>query len=171
MNSSLRSNDKGFTLTELLVSIGVVALLTGIALPALSASRKSSKDTKCITHLRQIATNMSERMHEPRRTQGSLMFVDEELVPILYCPRCPNLNENGLGGYILYSPRTFNGVAPRPLVVADQYNISKIPIARDYSKWHGWLNAGYLDGSAHKVDSQYEDSPLGSQEDLQPRNP
>ena len=70
-----RSRRSGFTVVELLVVIGIISVLLGLAFPALRTFRQEAQNVQCQSNLRQIGTIIQSYMNQHLDTPPMTDFI------------------------------------------------------------------------------------------------
>jgi prepilin-type N-terminal cleavage/methylation domain-containing protein/prepilin-type processing-associated H-X9-DG protein len=76
-----KKRHRAFSLTELIVTIGIIAALLGLLMPALTKARKVSRSTSCKARLQQLGAAMQ-------------MYLNENKTHYPKAPPLPSVNPN-----------------------------------------------------------------------------
>ncbi|MCX8495501.1 MAG: prepilin-type N-terminal cleavage/methylation domain-containing protein [Akkermansiaceae bacterium] len=155
----------GFTLVELLVVLGLIAALGGIAYPITLSIVGRSREAACVDHLRSLGVSLQIYLQEHGDTMPTLAVArsskDEEadVLDSILAPysggadafRCPaDKKEFDLTGSSYFWNSTQNGLRVSELVffgIKDRPD--KIPLVTDKEAWHpSGVNLLYADLSS-----------------------
>lgn len=141
----------GFTLTELLVVILIIAALTGISVPLIRSALQSADHAGCLSNLRQIGMGLESHlkdnnqrmpvMEAGRRSRDEDVPVLETVLAeylenddVFRCPADPEEWEKTGSSYLWNS--TQNGLRRNQLEFFGTDRPARIPLVTDKESWH-----------------------------------
>ena len=93
-----QSNNRGFTLVEIMIVVAIIGLLAAIAIPNFVKARTTAQKNACIANLKQIDGAKEQWALENKKTQGDATD-DTAVNAYLKNSQAPVCPANGTYGY------------------------------------------------------------------------
>lgn len=157
MKRSYLRSPKGFTLTELMITVLIIATLAGISYPLIQKAVRGSHKAGCLSNLRQIGLGLesylqdnNQRMPEletGRRSRNEDVPVLETVLAeyleseaVFECPADSQVFRDSGSSYLWNS--TQNGLRRNQLSFFGTEDAARIPLVIDKEAWHPGANDG-----------------------------
>lgn len=157
MQTGSASRPRGFTLTELIITVVIIASLAGLAFPLIRSGIRSAHQAGCLSNLRQIGLGLESYLQDNnqrmpvletgRRSRDEDIPVLEtvldaylETPEVFRCPADPEVFEATGSSYIWNS--TQSGLRRTQLEFFGTDDPSRIPLVIDKESWHPTANNG-----------------------------
>lgn len=157
MEKAARGSARGFTLTEIIITVVIIAALAGIAFPIVKRGIQSSQKAGCLSNLRQIGLGLESYLQDNNQIMPELetgrrsldedipvlentldVYLESELV--FRCPADPEVFEATGSSYIWNS--TQSGLRRTQLEFLGTDDPSRIPLVIDKEAWHPGAGTG-----------------------------
>jgi prepilin-type N-terminal cleavage/methylation domain-containing protein len=164
-NGSRHSRRFGFTLLELLIVIGIIAVLIAMVMVALRRARIAAESVNCLSNLRQITTGLrmytadnGNRFPNPGAEEVSWESTIQRYLPNSKVFACPADEELAPTSGSSYDWRD-TGVAETTLAGRMVTEVRRQDVVLTFEAMPGWhvkrkMNIGRIDGSCCSMDDQ-----------------